>query len=763
MRREGARPGITSRILRRSVAERFLILLLPTALALVFYRQSAVAVERRVDELASFQLEAGLASVDSVFVELRRAAARFASDYDINMYLNEAGPLDGIETYNLKRVSDKIAPLVHGNELMGRCFLYFARSGMVAYESGFSGYDAFYGPLFSVKGMDREAWRAAMAASAGGETALTGLEASFSGTAVPATAMIWPLGYGEQNRGAFVGVIDERVLARPLERFASDYRGWVVVLGPDGDPVSRAGGVPIPEGVAFLDLASGPGRIRSGGARYRVYRRESAVSGWSFVAGLDESVVLAGARKLRDTALLLLAASLALGTAASYAMARSQARPIGRLLSLLVGGADRSPGPTRSVYQRAEEAVLALSDSRDRFKVEAVEAERIARDYFLRRLIEGEFREREAFEAEASRFGMELGGEPRYAMVCKMSAPRGEPVARGAGAWECPSAAALGAGLGEGEYAVDLSLGEAVLVLKDDGDRRGKVRRIADGVRAAVAPESRAGLAFAAGEPAADPFLVQASYLQAIAALERASGGTDPAFYADLSGSREGLRFALDEEESIVRAVRSANGALLDSLVASTLRENFEERVLPRAEAADLAAGFRLAALRLSAEFPEEAASLRKRLYEGGSPAEPRASVEATAATLREMAALAEKRKRSHNRILASEVRSFIEARFGSRDLGLSMVAEAHRLSENYLSNLYKEQEGECVSETIEKVRIREAMRLLEGGAASIDGVAASCGYTGGASFRRAFKRVAGLSPSDYRRSRARAAEEDGL
>jgi two-component system response regulator YesN len=82
------------------------------------------------------------------------------------------------------------------------------------------------------------------------------------------------------------------------------------------------------------------------------------------------------------------------------------------------------------------------------------------------------------------------------------------------------------------------------------------------------------------------------------------------------------------------------------------------------------------------------------------------------------------------------------------------MVAESHRLSENYLSNLYKEQEGECVSETIEKVRIGAARRLLSGSADSIDAIAAACGYRSGVSFRRAFKRVAGVSPSEYRRAR---------
>jgi two-component system, response regulator YesN len=758
MRREGEKPGITRRILKRYVAAYFMILLLPMALALIFYGESARAINRSVDELAMNRLGEGLSALDEAIAELRRSAARFAADYEINMYLNETGPLGGVEAYNLKWISEKIAPLVHGNGLLSRCFIYFARSGMIAYESGFSGFESFYGSLFSVEGEGKAEWSVKMASASRGEAILPGLRVGLGGASFPATVALWPLGYGEYNRGMVVGVMDERELVRPLEALASAYEGWVAVLGPDGSPiaVTEGGAAPAggasPAGLAALERSGTflSKRARLGGASYKIYRAGSSITGWTFIAALNESVVLSGARRLRDSALVLLFVALAVGSLASFGLASSQAKPQGRLLSLLLGADGGRVAAAGSVYQRAEEAILALSDSRERFKAEAADTEAAARGYFFRRLLDGAYRERTFFEEEAARFGVDLGGVDRYVLLCRMAALRDPP-----GDGEFPDLRPLGAG----EYSVRVSPELLAFILEDSGGRRADVEDIVASARATASPDLRAGLSFAAGIPVSDPFLLQTSFQEAKTALGRAGGSVGAAFYEDIPDSSGGLRFPIDVEESIMRAVRSSNGLLLSSLFDSLFRANFDERTLPSDEALDLSVGLRLAALRLLPEFPEEAPSLRERLYERNGRADARGAAEIAVNVLADMAEIAGKRKRSHNRELATQARSFIEANYASAVLGLTMVAEAHRLSENYLSNLYKEQEGECVSETIEKVRIREAKRLLCEGALSIDAVASSCGYTGGASFRRAFKRVAGVSPSDFRGSRAARGE----
>ncbi|MCX7654971.1 MAG: AraC family transcriptional regulator [Treponemataceae bacterium] len=77
-------------------------------------------------------------------------------------------------------------------------------------------------------------------------------------------------------------------------------------------------------------------------------------------------------------------------------------------------------------------------------------------------------------------------------------------------------------------------------------------------------------------------------------------------------------------------------------------------------------------------------------------------------------------------------------------------------LSESYLSSFFKEQCGENISWYILRQRMTEARRLLLETRESVDGIALRCGYVNKASFRRAFRRMFGLSPSEYRSSQRR-------
>ena len=69
----------------------------------------------------------------------------------------------------------------------------------------------------------------------------------------------------------------------------------------------------------------------------------------------------------------------------------------------------------------------------------------------------------------------------------------------------------------------------------------------------------------------------------------------------------------------------------------------------------------------------------------------------------------------------------------------------------NYLSGLFKKQLGMNFSVHLEQVRIRHAESYLLGTAATIDEIAQQIGYTNSDSFRRAFRRVRGVSPSVFR------------
>jgi AraC-like DNA-binding protein len=99
-------------------------------------------------------------------------------------------------------------------------------------------------------------------------------------------------------------------------------------------------------------------------------------------------------------------------------------------------------------------------------------------------------------------------------------------------------------------------------------------------------------------------------------------------------------------------------------------------------------------------------------------------------------------------------IQEYLGRNYARADLGLAMIADAFRISENYLSSFYKEQTGEGLSTAFHRIRFDEAVRLLLETGETIDAIALKCGCLNTSSFRRAFKQRHGLSPSAFKTRR---------
>lgn len=97
---------------------------------------------------------------------------------------------------------------------------------------------------------------------------------------------------------------------------------------------------------------------------------------------------------------------------------------------------------------------------------------------------------------------------------------------------------------------------------------------------------------------------------------------------------------------------------------------------------------------------------------------------------------------------------SYIEEHLGDPSLNLCMLAEWLGEPERKLYNDFKSCFGMSFSSYLEQQRISYACEYLKQGMA-VKETADKVGYGSDYSFRRAFKRVVGIPPSDFRRMQA--------
>jgi transcriptional regulator GlxA family with amidase domain len=94
---------------------------------------------------------------------------------------------------------------------------------------------------------------------------------------------------------------------------------------------------------------------------------------------------------------------------------------------------------------------------------------------------------------------------------------------------------------------------------------------------------------------------------------------------------------------------------------------------------------------------------------------------------------------------------NWLEEHYQERS-AIQQVVEQSNVPERTLKRRFKSATGSSLIEHLQKLRVEEAKRLLEAGELPVDEISFVVGYEDPSFFRRLFKRLTGLTPSQYRR-----------
>lgn len=95
----------------------------------------------------------------------------------------------------------------------------------------------------------------------------------------------------------------------------------------------------------------------------------------------------------------------------------------------------------------------------------------------------------------------------------------------------------------------------------------------------------------------------------------------------------------------------------------------------------------------------------------------------------------------------------YIEEKYADCNLCLAMICDEFQMNQSYLSRTFKEIFGIGILEFIHSQRLLHAKELLKDPANNIDTVWQAVGYTNRRTFNRCFKKLEGVSASEYRKN----------
>lgn len=111
---------------------------------------------------------------------------------------------------------------------------------------------------------------------------------------------------------------------------------------------------------------------------------------------------------------------------------------------------------------------------------------------------------------------------------------------------------------------------------------------------------------------------------------------------------------------------------------------------------------------------------------------------------------------RSHYALIRN-VKEYIEREYANPDLSLNHLCDVFGLNGKYVSRLFKEAFGEKLVDYMVRVRIEKSQNLLTETSYSLQQIANEVGYIHDISYIRAFKKVIGTTPGDYRKQHAKS------
>lgn len=100
--------------------------------------------------------------------------------------------------------------------------------------------------------------------------------------------------------------------------------------------------------------------------------------------------------------------------------------------------------------------------------------------------------------------------------------------------------------------------------------------------------------------------------------------------------------------------------------------------------------------------------------------------------------------------LICKKTMQYIDENYNNQDLSVNQIAEYLGLNPSYLGVVFKKINYYPVSQHITKVRMKEAVRLLEKGCHRITDIAEMAGYSDVFYFSKKFKKIYGCSPSEY-------------
>jgi YesN/AraC family two-component response regulator len=553
--------------------------------------------------------------------------------------------------------------------------------------------------------------------------------------------------FGGEVVGAIVLDIDQDELRKVLNINGKSDERSIFIYNEDKKLIWSAGNISYKDKLDELDW-SPQGLIHD--KDLFVIHSDSNVTDWNFVVVVSEKLAMDKLNRLKITAVILITLALALGIGLSLYMSIRKGKPINEMFNIYIEDNDM-PRSFENLGGMVSKIV-----HNNQVLLEEIELEKpMLRNAFLNKLVKGDFVNEKELNLLAEKVGIE--------MECNTFRVVSFRLFLNNDLYDVDSQT-----LSEVQvlfhliqnyilqrsketvwfYEKDYLTTLAIFHISEEPDNiQVLVEQVHDLILKEYSVDSTWGISYICN-----------SVLEIWRACEEAKVANNyckserVVVYSSDLDEKDGYYYPELFEERIIKSIRATDISNIDSLLSILHTENFRNRSISRRMMLKLNKRIILSMssnFTLSSETEEEMVKLNS-LIKNSEDFESDYFGQLKLVCHYLCGEIQKKKTCNRNKLIQNIV-NYINEQYMDSNLGLSLVAAKFNISEGYVSTIFKGDMGVNFADYVESIRINCACKLLENSDETISVIAEKIGYNSVQSFRRAFKKVKGISPKELR------------
>ncbi|OMD50693.1 AraC family transcriptional regulator [Paenibacillus odorifer] len=756
-----------SNIFRKFLISYVVILVIPSIGGYMSYLTSISVTQSISIENGVTQLQKSQEILERRMAEVEGFTRQLAVNQELNVLMNESE--NETNVYGIWKTMRNVLTFGQTNDFLQNYYIYLANYNLIL-TPGSTYRPEHYYSNFNYKDLSLQDWRKEVLETTHRSEIkpLSDFVSRGMQTSVITYMQSLPLdSFNDSSPAVAVVIIDEKNISSLLSGLTERYGGWVHISDAKGNTIVLQGSDEQKMVKMLDDPAFDKNKVSQFYKDDLVITTRSDSNGWVYQTGIPQDILMENANKIKRISIQITGGTLIIGLIAGLILAYRNSAPINRMLSVMKEQFGKEEASERNEFDFLSGNIADMITKNKLLESELNRQLPLVRDAFLKRLIAGEFKTRDEIISAAKQADISMNQSTGYVGIVQINGYAGMDsveILNELSASRLLLKQTL-ADLGVDVLMTDMGSDKVVTLFfsrEDGADKEQEAANITqtmEELATNVFNEYRITILAGFGDLFTEVTEVSLSYDQAKQALEYAVYMNKKGIIWSSEAQIENTTYyyPLDSEQRLISTIRAGELEEAKRIVRAIIVQNMEQRELSIEMKHQLVGEMKGTFLKLLDQkaFTEysDIESVKRRVIDIGSSESLETIQNEFFDIMEELCGLiANKKKDIHIQII-KQIKDYTAKNYSDTELTLYRVAEQVERPEKYISQLFKEVTGVNFSDHLIKVRMDQAIILLKESGLTVDEIAVRVGYNSSHSFRRAFKRLMGVSPSAYRQS----------